>query len=400
MLSQRSSSRSRFLLVGLLYSVCAVSVVRSQPAALDAEGLQDRLDAMVEESGIPGAGAALIRAGGEPIVAVSGIRAKGNESAIQFDDLWHIGSITKSFTATLTARLIALGTPLRHAPRTRLDWDTRLVQLLPGAAETPYAEVTIRQVLGMRAGLPANPAPERFASRDQTTPIREQRRDVVAEILASEPTSEPGTSFLYSNAGYILIGAALEETLDSSWEELLQEHVLDALELESAGFGPPGSVDRVDQPRGHLGSENTELRAIAPLPTADNPAFLGPAGTLHMSLDDLIRYADVHLRGALAEGSFLDAELFRGLHQPLEGHGYASGWIRIPPTDEGRLTGPVLMHNGSNTLWYAIVMIAPEHRSAVAVTTNAGVHNRNRVDGFATELLASFAGAAALPAEN
>ena len=376
-----------FLLAGLVLSA---SLAEPQNPPLDREVLQDRLDAFASETGIPGVGAAWIRAGGEPLVAVSGIRAVGTDTTVQVEDVWHIGSITKSFTATLTARLIDLGTPLRHAPRARLDWDTRLAQLLPAAVDTPYADVTIRQTLGMRAGLPANPRPERFTSRDFDTPIRQQRAEVAAEILASEPTSEPGSAFLYSNAGYILIGAALEETLDASWEELLQEHVLDPLELTTAGFGPPGSVAEVDQPRGHLGADNAELRAVPPLPTADNPALLGPAGTLHLTLDDLIRYAAVHLRGALGERTYLSPELFRDLHEPLEGHAYASGWIRIPPNEDGRLSGPVLMHNGSNTLWYAIVMIAPGHRAAVAVTTNAGLHNRAAVDAFAQDLLAAL----------
>ena len=385
----------RSVLLAMASVTMSSALALAQAGTFNDDALQQRIDGFVGDTGIPGVGAALIRAGDEPILAVSGVRAVGSDSAVERDDLWHIGSITKSFTATLTARLIAAGTPLVHAPRMRLDWDTRLAQLLPEAAETAYADVTLRQVLGMRAGLPANPAPERFSSRDTITPVREQRREVAAEILGSEPTSEPGSAFLYSNAGYIVVGAALEETLDESWEALLREHVLDPLELQSAGFGPPGSVDDVDQPRGHQGTSNDQLRPIPPTPVSDNPAFLGPAGTLHMRLDDLIRYAAVHLDGALGGATFLDSDLFGNLHVPLDGHAYASGWIRVPPSEDGELAGPVLMHNGSNTLWYAIVMIAPGHRAAAAVTTNAGVHNRAAVDTLARDLLAAFAGGAA-----
>lgn len=366
----------------------------TQPASLDALTLGERLDAFIERTGIPATGAALIRAGETPVLAVSGVRALDGP-AVQVDDLWHIGSITKSFTATLTARLIALGTPLFHSPRARLNWDTRLVQLLPAAADSPYADVTVRQILGMRAGLPANPAPERFSQRDTTTPVRDQRRAVAEELLATEPTSEPGTAFLYSNAGYILLAAALEASLDASWEDLLQEHVLDPLELSSAGFGPPGSVDVVDQPRGHLGSSNDELRAIPPSPMADNPALLGPAGTLHLDLEDLVRYVGVHLAGALGDDSYLSSDLFGHLHEPLDGHAYASGWVRVPPEEGALLSGPVLLHNGSNTLWYAMVMFAPSHRSAAVVTTNAGLHNRAEVDSLTKALLAEFSGVAA-----
>lgn len=390
----------RLALLAVAGVTMSTTLALGQAAALDAGSLQERLDEFARNTGIPGVGAAVVRVDEQPVVAVSGRRAAGSDSSTQVDDLWHIGSITKSFTATLTARLIAADTPLPHAPRMQLDWDTRLAQLLPEAAGTPYADITVRQVLGMRAGLPANPAPARFSTRDTTTPVREQRREVAVEILRTEPTSEPGTEFLYSNAGYIVLGAAFEETLDESWETLLRDHVLDPLELSSAGFGPPGSIDRVDQPRGHLGTSNDQLRPVPPTPVADNPAFLGPAGTLHMQLNDLIRYAAVHLDGALGGTSFLDSELFRNLHEPLEGHAYASGWIRIPPREDGKLAGPVLMHNGSNTMWYAIVMIAPGHRAAAAVTTNAGVHNRAAVDALVGDLLATFSAAPAATREE
>ena len=387
--------RTRALQICVVLLVQAASLAVAQPAAFDTTSLQARLDAFIDETGIPGVGAALIRAEGEPVLAVSGRRAVNDDAKVQVEDLWHIGSITKSFTATLTARLIERGTPLPHAPGQRLDWNTRLEQLVPQAKSTAYAEVTVRQLLGMRAGLPANP-PQAWFGPDTRTPdsVRHQRKEVALEILASDPTSEPGTAFLYSNGSYILLGAALEETLDSSWEDLLRAHVLNPLELGTADFGPPGTADRVDQPRGHVGAKNDELRAVPPNPLADNPPFLGPAGTLHMRLEDLIRYAAFHLDGAMGTSKTLSADLARHLYEPLEGHAYASGWIRVPPQEGGQFSGPVLLHNGSNTLWYAMVMIAPGHRAAAVVTTNAGTHNRPAVDGLTSELLAAFSGLA------
>ena len=80
--------------------------------------------------------------------------------------------------------------------------------------------------------------------RTSKDPLIEQRRQIVAEILASPPVHEKGSAFLYSNAGYVVTGAALERLTATPWEDLVRAQVIVPLDLRSAGFGPPGNGGR------------------------------------------------------------------------------------------------------------------------------------------------------------
>jgi hypothetical protein len=96
---------------------------------------------------------------------------------------------------------------------------------------------------------------------------------------------------------------------------------------------------------------------------------MGPAGTVHMSLDNLCNYATEHLRGELGAGKLLTAETYKRLHTP-QLHDYACGWVVKQPTHEIPYT--VYWHNGSNTMWYALVVFIPGKNTVVAVTSNDG----------------------------
>jgi len=101
----------------------------------------------------------------------------------------------------------------------------------------------------------------------------------------------------------------------------------------------------------------------------DNTPIIGPAATVHMTLSDLCTYTTEHLRGDLVEGKLLSAETYKLLHAP-ELDQYACGWIRKEPGKE--IPHTMYWHNGSNTMWYALVVFIPEKNMVVAVTSNDG----------------------------
>lgn len=78
------------------------------------------------------------------------------------------------------------------------------------------------------------------------------------------------------------------------------------------------------------------------------------------------------------------------LHTPVPGDGqaYALGWLYV----EREEYGPVLTHDGSNTMWYASAWVAPEADVAVAVAVNAGSKGaRKAAHEVAAELLRTHA---------
>jgi CubicO group peptidase (beta-lactamase class C family) len=121
-------------------------------------------------------------------------------------------------------------------------------------------------------------------------------------VLEKKPAATPDTHFAYSNFGYMVAGAMLEQVAQRSWEQLLQEHLFKPLRMRTAGFGPPKQV------AGHNGKPPRP-------PVFDNPPVLGPAGTVHCSLRDWAAFARLHLRGARGEKTaLLRPESFATLH--------------------------------------------------------------------------------------
>jgi CubicO group peptidase (beta-lactamase class C family) len=90
-----------------------------------------------------------------------------------------------------------------------------------------------------------------------------------------------------------------------------------------------------------------------------------------MSLADWAKYAAFHLRGARGEEPLLPADVFQKLHTPIadDKTGNAFGWI---VTDRGWAGGKALIETGSNTMWFAVLWLAPERNATYLVATNAG----------------------------
>jgi CubicO group peptidase (beta-lactamase class C family) len=303
-------------------------------------------------------------------VTAIGVRRLGDETPVTPGDLWHIGSITKSFTSLLIAK---------HVERGEMSWTSTLGELLGASRAGKFAPVTLSQLLSHRAGLPANVPPAVMPEANQgAPPVDVLRQRIVDAVLAGEPAAAPGAAFVYSNLGYIIAGAMLESKTKKTWEALVQDEVLAPLKLASAGMGAPGVRDVVSQPRGHVRAADGTLRPVEPGPLSDNPPYLGPAGRLHMTVGDFARWGQVHLRGERGQDGIVRADTFKRLHQPEGTGAYAMGWVSRPGAD-----ARVIWHNGSNTMWYAIVAFDPAADRGVVIVTNGSIGAAQAVDAVA-----------------
>jgi CubicO group peptidase (beta-lactamase class C family) len=295
--------------------------------------------------------------------AAVGVRKLGDPVAITTNDLFHIGSCTKSMTATLAAMFIEKG---------KLGWDTTIAEILPelkGKMNQQYEDVTVEELLHHRGGVPGAPPPaaRKRAWEEKGTPTQ-QRREFIEAVLAQPPAAAPGTKMIYSNQGYAIVGAMLEKISGQDYETLITEKLFKPLHMDSAGFGPPGRRDAgaPDEPWGHV------HKGAAMVPVwSDNPPALAPAGRVHCSLDDLARFAMFHLgntQGLLKPETLGRLhELPPGAKSDKEGENYACGWVVL---DRSWAGGTALMHNGSNTMWYVVMWLAPKKNFAVIAATN------------------------------
>ncbi|MFG0329114.1 MAG: serine hydrolase domain-containing protein [Phycisphaerales bacterium] len=359
-----------------IVSVLAIAVTALSTSALgqpapDPGAFEKSIDSIRSEHKIPALAAAYVRDGAVEAIAATGVRKYGDTTPVTTDDLFHIGSCTKAMTGTLAAILVEEGL---------IDWTTTTGERLPDLADAirpEYREVTLEEWLAHRGGLPEDGTPK-IAVWSQVLALegdmREQRRALVRIALAQEPAAKRGERTLYSNYGYGVAAAMLESAADAPWEELIESRLFEPLEMSSAGFGAPGvegagADDAPSQPWGHASRLGMTL-TVPPGPRADNPPVMRPAGGVHLSLTDWAKFAALHIRGANGEPDLLlSPDSFEKLHTRLGDGEHGLGWVVAERPWAG---GKVLTHAGSNTMWFAVVWLAPERNAAFLAATNYG----------------------------
>jgi len=377
-----------------LVSPCFAQEAEKVAAAAQPADVSGELEPIRAKFDLPALGVMVIR--GDEVLAsgICGVRAKGDATLATLEDRWHLGSCTKSMTATLCAMLVEEG---------KMKWTSTLGEVFPERREVfgdAWAGVTLEQLLSHTAGAPADLSKDGLWGqlwKREGTPTA-QRLQLLDGVVKRPPLSKPGEAFLYSNAGVAMAGAMAERVTGQGWEELIQARLFTPLGITTAGFGAPGTADVVDEPRGHDGKG----RAVKPGPQADNPTAIGPAGTVHMSLRDWARYVTMHMHGErpAAEGAparLVSPESMKELHRPRLSD-YALGW-GVPKREWGGGDGRVFTHSGSNTMWFCVVWVSPNKDMAVLAVTNKGGDKATKGTdaAVAAMVLKYVAGAPVLP---
>jgi len=344
----------------------------------------DALAASSGEGFFPGIAASVIRGGESVFREAVGFRKRGAFAAVSESDAFHIGSNTKAMTALCCGILVDRGL---------LRWSSTIGEIL-GAGfplRDEYRGVTLELLLSHRSGLPSGlPDAEWRSFFGSTDSVARERERMAKAALARKPVSEPGSAFLYSNFNYVVAGLMLEKASGKAWEDFMREELFAPLGMTGAGFGPPASpgASEPDAPWGH-----------SPLPVdpgslyADNPAALGPAGTVHAALADIEAYVGLYFRkGTAPDGRRVIGE--RTLEEIMAPRrdGYALGWGAGLDAQGRRF----LAHDGSNTMYYCSFLVFPDSGDAILILANRGDGESGRRIG---ELVSTLAEQLKVPSE-
>jgi CubicO group peptidase (beta-lactamase class C family) len=314
---------------------------------------------------VPAMAAVLLTSQGIQKVAAIGTRKWGIDAPVTLDDLWHLGSDTKIMTSTIVAKLVEQG---------KLAWTSTVADVFPELSNGFAFEskgITVMELLSHVSGLPANID---YRVIDRSIPVRAQRIEVVKIALETKPITTPGTQYLYSNLGYIIVGAMIEQVLNMDWEAAMMQYVFIPLKLSSAGFGGLGTAGQTDQPWGHAHAKTPN---VLNGPLADNPPVLGPAGGVHCTIQDWALFVMDQLQGARGQSALLQSESYQMLQTSHFGREYAMGWVLETRDWAG---GKALMHAGSNTMYVALSWVAPAKDFAILVCTNEGLDSFTAAD--------------------
>lgn len=297
---------------------------------------------------MPSVSACVFRDGEVLWESVLGLADVAASRAATANDVYRIGSITKTFTAVLVMQLVDAG---------RIDLDAPLRTYLPEAPVGP----TIRMALSHLTGLQREPPGEIWESMEPPS-----REELIAGLEDAELVLRPAEQWHYSNLVFALLGEIVMRAGAAPYEELLQQRILDPLGLTRTSLRP-------DEPKASPYYVDPYTDTVRDEPDPEVTDTTAAAGWLWSTAGDLARWGtfladgdDAVLPKATLDlmarvrtmadernwtvGWGLGLELFRRGDRVFVGHGGAMpGFLAGLVVDRGERTGAaVLMNTGAN----------------------------------------------------
>ncbi|QNH62624.1 serine hydrolase domain-containing protein [Hymenobacter sediminicola] len=198
---------------------------------------------------------------------------------------YRIGSISKTFTATMVMQLVEEGKLKLDAPIA--TW----FPMMPNATK-----ITVDQLLHHRSGLhnfTDDPAYEQYMTQPKT------QAELLAIMAKPAVDFEPGAKFEYSNTNYVLLGYLVEKVTKQPYAKALQKRITGKLKLKDTYYG-----GRIDGKQHEAASFKWSGTAWQPEPETDM-SIPGGAGAIVSTPTDLARFIEGLYAGKLVKPATL-----------------------------------------------------------------------------------------------
>ncbi|WP_245685673.1 serine hydrolase domain-containing protein [Streptomyces yerevanensis] len=267
----------------------ATTVTAAESSAADHARLRELMHRLTTVDGGPGALLEVADRRGSRVLT-SGVADVKSQAPVRRDSRFRIGSMTKTFVATVMLQLVG-----EH----RVVLDAPVERYLPGVVRghgNDGRKITVRQLLQHTSGLPDILDHLRPQEVLKDPLAHHDTRDLVNIALAHPPTFEPGTGWRYSSTGYLLAGMIIEKVTGHTYGEEIHRRIITPLGLRETYVPGDASAIPGPHPRGYVRpGEDAPLRDI----TAINPTVAGAAGEVISSGSDVNRFLDALVRGRL-----------------------------------------------------------------------------------------------------
>jgi len=350
---------------------------------------QDRLTLLADKHAVPGATLAIGR-GDEDVLAATGVLNVRTQQPATPDSVFQMGSITKTWTATLVMQLVDEGL---------LDLDAPVVTYLPGfrvADPEVTRTVTARHLLAHTSGIDG----DLFLDTGRGDDAIEVYVAAMAGLTQLHPL---GATMSYCNSGYMVLGRLIEVLRGQTWDQVLRERLLAPLQLAAAGTLPEEAL-LWGAATGHLNVPGQPQPQVTPMWGIFRAG--GPAGLLHGRAADVLAFARLHLADGVApDGTLLlSAESAQAMRRPhvevpdrwTLGSHWGLGWI-VTSWDGATVYG----HDGATYGQAAFLRVLPgtaERPPLVVVLAVNGGDARELFQDLFSEVFAELAGVTVPPA--
>jgi CubicO group peptidase (beta-lactamase class C family) len=294
------------------------------------------------------------------------------------DTVYEIGSITKTMTAALLA--------LAVAENEGLTLESPAAPLLPDGYTLPAfegREITLGDLASHTSSLPR--LPENLGTWPRDPYARYTMADLKSFLEGYALNATPGTRYEYSNLGASILGIAMANRADSTYDALLASRILGPLGMSDSAI----ALSETQQQRlaAPYASRGLPLDCLPPRDSTNwNLGIFAPAGGIKSTLNDMLKY----LKASMApEGTVLEPIaplLFQGRFAVNEGMTVALGWHFL----NGSGGAPdIIWHNGGTGGYSTFMGFFRGTRTGIVLLANTSVSGE--VDAAALSILNGIA---------
>lgn len=258
--------------------------------------------------GVPGASVIVIEDGKVLFKKAYGLANVEANIAATANTNYRLASVSKQFTAMAIMIL---------AERKKLSYDDSLASFFPGFPEYGK-QITVRHMLNHSSGLIAY---EDVMDDKTAVPLSDQD---VLELLKKQDHTHfpPGSSYRYSNTGYVLLGLIVEKASGTTFEEFLRRNIFKPLGMNHTVFYP--REDRSDEAHrayGYSKRDDVFVRTDQSLTSSTRGD-----GSIYSSVADLYRWDQGLHKSRLVKPDTLQKAFTSGA-QVDDDTSYGFGWF-------------------------------------------------------------------------
>lgn len=358
----------RRMRTGLIVAAVFMLLISTASVAqtLNPKQMTAELDRMLSEQfkqGAPGC-AALVAVKGQIIYKKAfGMANIELDVAMQPDNVFRIGSITKQFTAVAILQLMEQG---------KLKLDDEITKFIPDYPTNGHI-ITIEHLLTHTSGIKSYTNVKEFGKLSRT----DMKPEEVVDLIKTQPMEfAPGTKWSYNNSGYFLLGYIIEKITGKTYKEYLEENIFKPAGMTSSLYGNDITIVKKrasGYAPGKDGVVNAEFLSML-LPYA--------AGSIQSTVEDLFKWNQALHSYRLVKKETLDMA-FRE-YKLLNGKGtsYGYGWML-----SGLQGSTTIEHGGGINGFLTNAIYLPHEDVFVALFSNS----TDKAPDFTSQKMAALA---------
>jgi CubicO group peptidase (beta-lactamase class C family) len=281
------------------------------------------------------------------------------------ETVFGMGSITKTFTATLLADMVIRG---------EVQIEDPISKFLPSSVKVPIRngkEITLLDLATHTSGLPK--FPDNLSPSNPINPFADYGVEKLYSFVSNYTlTGDIGTEYVYSNVGYGLLGHLLSKIAGMEYEDLLTSFICEPLEMKRTKIRRSAEIQK-NMAVGHDGS----LQAT---PNQDSLVMEG-AGAIYSTAEDMLRFIGANL--GIQQTQLTPT--MQKMHHPLKTAGQVERQIGLGWHVLNKYGSEIVLHNGFGGGYHAFCGFDRSKNFGVVVLSNSN----NNADDIGLHLLNS-----------